>query len=210
MPTRRLPPILNIQHLKHQARDLLRHHRAGRPDAFRRIREFHPRFGTATDAAMGPASLPLADAHLTIAREHGFRSWARLRSHVGQPGRSTPDLSAHERIDDPAFRRAVDLLCDSGADPDGGVLPALVHGEFEAAEALIRRGAKLDLTTAAATGRFEQASLALHDSGQEARHRALALAALHGRADIVRLLLDAGEDPNRYNPVGCHAQQNTI
>ena len=36
----------------------------------------------------------------------------------------------------------------------------------------------------------------------EARHRALSLASQHGHAEIVRLLLDAGEDPNRYNLEG--------
>jgi ankyrin repeat protein len=38
-----------------------------------------------------------------------------------------------------------------------------------------------------------------------ARHRALVLAAQLGHADVVALLLDAGEDPNRYNPEGSHA-----
>jgi ankyrin repeat protein len=44
----------------------------------------------------------------------------------------------------------------------------------------------------------------------EGRHRALALAAQHGHADIVRLLLDAGEDPNRYNPDGNHSHSTPL
>jgi ankyrin repeat protein len=36
----------------------------------------------------------------------------------------------------------------------------------------------------------------------EDRQLALSLAADLGHVEIVRLLLDAGEDPNRYNPVG--------
>ena len=36
-------------------------------------------------------------------------------------------------------------------------------------------------------------------------HLALALASQFGQLEIVRLLLDAGEDPNRYNPVGGHS-----
>jgi ankyrin repeat protein len=39
----------------------------------------------------------------------------------------------------------------------------------------------------------------------EDRHRALALAAQLGQVDAVRLLLDAGEDPNRFNPPGTHS-----
>jgi ankyrin repeat protein len=42
------------------------------------------------------------------------------------------------------------------------------------------------------------------------RHRALALAAQIGHADVVRLLLDAGEDPNRYNPHGAHAHSTPL
>ena len=44
----------------------------------------------------------------------------------------------------------------------------------------------------------------------EVRHRALALAAQHGHTEIVRLLLDAGENPNRYNPEGIHAHSTPL
>ena len=104
----------------------------------------------------------------------------------------------------------IELLCDYQADPDAAMLPALAHGEFEAAEALIRRGAQVDLTVAAATGRLQDASKLLPSADGENRHRALALAAQHGHAEIVRLLLDAGEDPNRYNPAGCHPHSTPL
>jgi len=43
-----------------------------------------------------------------------FRSWVRLRKHIAKPN-PADSLSAphHERIEDPAFRLAVDLL-DAG------------------------------------------------------------------------------------------------
>jgi ankyrin repeat protein len=44
----------------------------------------------------------------------------------------------------------------------------------------------------------------------EDRHRALALSAQHGHAKIVRLLLDVGEDPNRYNPQGNHSHSTPL
>jgi ankyrin repeat protein len=47
-------------------------------------------------------------------------------------------------------------------------------------------------------------------AGAEPRHVALALAAQHGHADVVRLLLDTGEDPNRYNPKGFHAHSTPL
>src|SRR5208283_3110567 len=36
------------------------------------------------------------------------------------------------------------------------------------------------------------------------------LAADFGHVEIVRLLLDAGEDPNRYNPVGGHSHTTPL
>jgi ankyrin repeat protein len=50
----------------------------------------------------------------------------------------------------------------------------------------------------------------LSGASSEERHIALALACQHGRLQVVRLLLDAGEDPNRYNPVGCHSHSTPL
>lgn len=104
----------------------------------------------------------------------------------------------------------IDLLCDYGASPDGAMNPALGHGEFEAANALIRRGATVDLVAAAAMGRVEDAKRQLDAASSEQRHQALAMGTQHGHATVVALLLDAGEDPNRYNPVGFHAHSTPL
>jgi ankyrin repeat protein len=90
------------------------------------------------------------------------------------------------------------------------MLPALAHGEFAAVDALLRRGATMDLTVAAGSGRLAEARRSLPAASPEERHRALALAAQHGHAGIVRLLLEAGEDPDRYNPVGCHSHSTPL
>ena len=82
MPSRPLPPRPDLDHLKYQAKDLRAGHEAGDPAAFQRIREFHPRFGDATDAAIAAAAISQADALLTIAREYGFASWPKLKRHV--------------------------------------------------------------------------------------------------------------------------------
>jgi ankyrin repeat protein len=42
------------------------------------------------------------------------------------------------------------------------------------------------------------------------RHRALALAAQSGHAEIVGVLIDAGEDPNRFNPPGTHSHSPPV
>jgi hypothetical protein len=118
MPVRRLPSNPDLNHLKYQARDLLKGHAAGHRGVAQRIREFHPRFRAANDAEIFAAVLKLSDAQLAIAREHGFRSWTRLKEHVASPElASRLFIPHHERIDDPVFRRAVDLI--DGGDATG-------------------------------------------------------------------------------------------
>lgn len=309
MPTRQLPANPSLDHLKYQAKDLQRAQPEAPPDTAQRIREFHPRFHGLDDDAIRYAEFTLTDARLTIAREYGFASWARLKTQVEKLGRANLDLPLIDRIEDPSFRRAVelldagdakglqdhlaahpqvahqrvlfeggnyftnpslldfvaenpirndslpeniveiarsildaggrddlpnvghtlalvcsgrvprecrvqipliDLLCDYGADPTGSLQPALTHGEFEAAEALLRRGAMLSLSTAAALGRTEDTRRLLPNAGKEERHLALALATQHGRTGVVRMLLDAGEDPSRYNPPGAHSHSTPL
>jgi ankyrin repeat protein len=59
-------------------------------------------------------------------------------------------------------------------------------------------------------GRVEQFRRLLPAASNEDRHRALAAAAQFGHVDIVRLLLDAGEDPSRYNPGGFHSHSTPL
>ena len=108
----------------------------------------------------------------------------------------------------------VDVLVDYGASiaPAGEgnwtspLETALVFGKQEAANALVRRGAPIDTVAAAAgLGRIDDVRRMLATAGAQDRHRALALAAQLGHADVVSLLLDAGEDPNRFNPPGTHS-----
>ena len=104
----------------------------------------------------------------------------------------------------------IDLLCDHGADPNSAVHAAALHHELESVNALIRRGARIDLPVAAALGRVEDARRLLPAASSEDRHLALTLASDFGHVEIVRALLDAGEDPNRYNPVGGHSHTTPL
>jgi len=112
----------------------------------------------------------------------------------------------------------VDLLVARGASVgDRGtgnwvspIETALVFGFRDAAEALARHGAPLTMAAAAGLGRAVVVSSMLATSDELARHRALALAAQSGEASIVEVLLDAGEDPDRYNPPGAHAHTPPI
>lgn len=310
MTVKPLPPNPNLAHLKSQARDLLRARASRDPQVAQRIREFHPRFQECTDATIFDARFRLSDAQLTIARERGFASWARLKKHIEKPTLADQlDLPHHERIENLAFRHAVDLLdqgdvvnlrahlnthphlvrehvtfeggnyfrhptllefvaenpvrrgtlpdnivevakvildagakedhaalnetlglvssgcvprqcrvqislidllCAYGADPASAIITALGHQELEAVDALQRNGAPLDFVLAAAMGRAEEVQRLLPTATSEDRHRAFALACQYGHAEIVGLLLDAGEDPNRYNPMGIHSHSTPL
>jgi len=110
------------------------------------------------------------------------------------------------------------LLLDRGAAIEGTgpeaqtpLLTALVFGYLDTAMALAQRGARTDtLEAAAGLGEAARVTSLLTDSDAEARHRALALAAQLGHADAVAALLDAGEDPDRYNPEGFHAHATPL
>ncbi len=91
------------------------------------------------------------------------------------------------------------------------LMTALVFGYRDTAEALVRRGARVDhLAAAAGLGRLDDTARLLPAAGALDRQRALALAAQLGHVEVVRLLLDAGEDPNRYNPEGHHAHSTPL
>jgi hypothetical protein len=112
----------------------------------------------------------------------------------------------------------MELLLDSGAAIEGRgtrkwgapVFTALAFGMIGAAKVLAERGAQIDLPAAAGLGLADDAAGLLPSADAEARHRALSLAAQHGQAQIVRLLLEAGEDPNRYNLEGNHAHTTPL
>jgi hypothetical protein len=105
-----------------------------------------------------------------------------------------------------------ETLLDHGAALDGpgtawssAVMTALVFGYPDTAEALARRGGAIaSLPIAAGLGRLADVERLLPVADGPSRHAGLALAAQLGHAEIVKLLLDAGEDPDRYNPDGIH------
>jgi hypothetical protein len=308
MPAKPFPSKPDLNHLKHQAKDLLKGHAADDRGVAQRIREFHPRFKGATDAEIFAAALRLSDAQFMIAREYGFKNWARLKAHVESPAlASRLKLPHQERIEDSEFRRAVELLdagdtaglrehlklhpklvrqhvefesgnyfhtpallefiaenpirhgklpkniveiaqvildagpdqasrdvtlalvatgsvpyecgvqipliellCKHGADPDSAIHAAALHGYFHTVTALIGQGAHVDLPTAAALNRVEDVRRLLGKASSAERHLALAIASQVGHIEIVRLLLDAGEDPNRYNPPGGHSHTTPL
>jgi ankyrin repeat protein len=126
---------------------------------------------------------------------------------------STPPAQAGVQV------ALVDALVDFGAAVDGRgdgdwtspLMTALAFGFTGAAEALVRRGARVaTLAAAAGLGREGDARRLLTTAAADDRQRALSLAAQQGHAEIVALLLDAGEDPNRFNPKGNHSHTTPL
>ena len=89
-------------------------------------------------------------------------------------------------------------------------MTALAFGYLDTARRLAARGGTIDFAAAAGLGEASDVARLLSSADREARHAALALAAQHGHAAVVRQLLDAGEDPNRYNPEGFHAHSTPL
>ena len=90
----------------------------------------------------------------------------------------------------------IDVLVDAGAALDGNQNNALVNGHFAAAEHLVHRGAVLTLEVALCLGWWEDVDRLLPDVSDRERQFAFVLAALHGRADALRRLIEAGADVN--------------
>jgi len=111
-----------------------------------------------------------------------------------------------------------ETLLDHGAAFEGpgsnwqsALLTALAFGYPATAETLAKRGAPVKgLAEAAGLGRIADAARLLPATDSRTRHIALSLAAQLGHTEIVRLLLDAKEDPNRYNLEGYHAHSTPL
>lgn len=90
----RSPARLNLEHLKKQAKDLLRLYRQRAPEAFARFRGALPAAAGRSDDDIASLGLRLHDAQSCVARDHGFASWPDLRRYVeaqSVPGNARPD-----------------------------------------------------------------------------------------------------------------------
>jgi ankyrin repeat protein len=81
-PVSSLPERPNLDHLRKQAKELLRQYRAGDPAALAHFRRHLPAAKDKSDPDLGAMSLQLRDAQSSIARQYGFPSWQELKSYV--------------------------------------------------------------------------------------------------------------------------------
>lgn len=90
----RSPARLNLEHLKKQAKELIRLYRRQAPEALSRFRRSLPSASGRSDADIIALNLRLHDAQSCIARDLGFASWPDLRRYVEAqlpPGKSKAD-----------------------------------------------------------------------------------------------------------------------
>ncbi len=72
--SRDLPERANLEHLRKQAKRLLRDYQEGRTAAVERLRSLAP---------VGHSGRPkLSDAQHAVAREYGFDGWPKMKDHV--------------------------------------------------------------------------------------------------------------------------------
>ncbi|WP_407147374.1 hypothetical protein [Bradyrhizobium sp. ORS 86] len=90
----RSPARLNLEHLKKQAKELIRLYRRRAPEAFARFRHALPAAAGPSDDDIAALNLRLHDAQSCVARDLGFVSWLDVRRYVeaqSPPGKSKPD-----------------------------------------------------------------------------------------------------------------------
>jgi uncharacterized protein len=176
-----LPPRSDLDQLRRQAKDLLRAAKSGDADALARIR-----------AVSG--GLTLAAAQLVVAREYGFPSWPKLKTEVERRTiLNDRDVTRLTRLlaDDPAL--AADKLehwrdHPKGAEPLGYI--AMLR--FDAG----RLGLSGDLPGTGAVARALLAAGAPVDGEPGAPETPLITAASYGDAEVARVLIEAGADPD--------------
>ncbi len=74
MSPRELPARPNLEHLKKQAKQLLREYVQGEPAAIARFRD--------AEVSFAKSAPRLASALRVLAREYGFDNWTKLKAHV--------------------------------------------------------------------------------------------------------------------------------
>lgn len=171
-----LPARPDLDQLRHQAKDLLRAVKNGDPRATARLRA----------VSMEPT---LAAAQLTVAREYGFASWAKLKTEVerraildsGDLTRLTALLAEHAELATDTMRRWRDHPL--GPAP----LSYVAMSRYDTADQRWR-----DVPGTGALARTLLAAGAPVDGAPGMTETPLITAASYGDAEVTRVLIEAG------------------
>jgi hypothetical protein len=147
--SRTLPERANIEFLSKQAKVLLQNVKAGVADARERLRAWGP-----PGALESPK---LADCQHALAREYGFASWARLRTHVqtvsatdpmealaAAPKTRNPSTVAQVLAAFPSVRARLDEPVRDGAFGATPLIVAVQQANRELVDVLLENGASIN------------------------------------------------------------------
>ena len=90
----RLPDRPNLDHLKKQAKELMRRYRDRSPEAIAQLRDALPAAAGRTDEEIAALELRLHDAQSCVARSYGFVSWSDLKQYVEAQSGSRDDRAS--------------------------------------------------------------------------------------------------------------------
>ena len=211
MPTRGLPGNANLEQLRKGAKSFQRAVRSGDSGAAEVVREFHPRLHNVELGAPELEGFTRADAQLVVARQFGFSSWPKLKTHldlVARYARSPHEQPVGGPLDDE--KAVVDeflrLACLTYGDDD--------PDRLRRAEALLEEHdwlPRATIHTIAATGEVDAArELLERDPSQASRvggpfawepllyvtYARLRLGSGRSAVGVARLLLEHGADPS--------------
>lgn len=199
-----LPPSPRWEHLKKQAKRLLKDVRGGDPGALERFQAYHPKLKS--DASASTAEWKLSDAQLVLAREHRFSSWSRLKRHVEFQSNA------------PAAPPQSEALADLFRAIEGGVrerIEALLNANPELINTHEPRFGLQPLHQASRYGRVEIARwLIEHGAELEGRDRAgntpLHTAAAWNRLELTTFLVDRGANVRAHDERGREAIEKPL
>ena len=146
----RLPDRPNLDHLKKQAKDLMRRYRDRNPEAIAQLRDALPAAAGRTDDEIAALELRLHDVQSCVARSYGFVSWSDLKQFVEAQSGSRDDRAGLLRrwlafvysgdvdgrgIDRPNPRVAARMLAENPGLPAGNPYLACAIGDEAALRA---------------------------------------------------------------------------
>ena len=140
-----LPSRPNLDHLKRQAKDLLRLYQSSDTSAFERFRTSLPIARHKSDQTIAEMQLRLHDAQSCVAREYGYTSWDELRTAVTVGRTDQPHLlhrwlmlayGVAERNDQPHPAVAARMLAEAPQSLRPHALVACATGDTRTMRAL--------------------------------------------------------------------------
>ena len=199
-----LPERPNLEHLRNQAKKLLREFREQDAEAVERVSHF--------ERDLNAEQFRLQDAQRVIARSYGFSSWPRLKEQVFTDAIKGGDLEHLKQIIQSASDRSKLLTTRISQTPtnhaigkDATLLQFASFRKWQGenmASAFLDNGVEVDLHSACGLGMTDRIDELLAADPAAAGEQVdtyfpLQYAISSGRAESVHALMKNGDDPNR-------------